>query len=118
MQIKRPGEELFSRPVDLVYDYDERQVGPREEAYARLLDSALDGDQRLFARADGVEEGLARGRPRPGAPFPRDQLPAGLMGPRRGRRPHRRRWRLALPRGSARWLTSGIRRSHTGTRPR
>ncbi|MGH9252671.1 MAG: glucose-6-phosphate dehydrogenase, partial [Acidimicrobiales bacterium] len=30
--------------------------GPREQAYARLLDSALDGDQRLFARADGVEE--------------------------------------------------------------
>jgi glucose-6-phosphate 1-dehydrogenase len=56
MQIKRPGEELLSRPVDLVYDYDERQDGPREEAYARLLDSALDGDQRLFARADGVEE--------------------------------------------------------------
>jgi glucose-6-phosphate 1-dehydrogenase len=56
MQIKRPGEELLSRPVDLVYDYDERLDGPREEAYARLLDSALDGDQRLFARADGVEE--------------------------------------------------------------
>jgi glucose-6-phosphate 1-dehydrogenase len=56
VQIKRPGEELLSRPVDLVYDYDERQDGPREEAYARLLDSALDGDQRLFARADGVEE--------------------------------------------------------------
>jgi glucose-6-phosphate 1-dehydrogenase len=56
MQIKRPGEELLSRPVDLAYDYDERREGPREEAYARLLDSALDGDQRLFARADGVEE--------------------------------------------------------------
>jgi len=30
--------------------------GAREEAYARLLDDALDGNQRLFARADGVEE--------------------------------------------------------------
>jgi glucose-6-phosphate 1-dehydrogenase len=56
VQIKRPGEELHSRPVDLVYDYDERRDGRREEAYARLLDDALDGDQRLFARADGVEE--------------------------------------------------------------
>jgi glucose-6-phosphate 1-dehydrogenase len=56
VQIKQPGDELHSRPVDLVYDYDERTEGPREEAYARLLDSALDGDQRLFARADGVEE--------------------------------------------------------------
>lgn len=56
VQIKQPGEELHSRPVDLVYDYDERTEGTREQAYARLLDSALDGDQRLFARADGVEE--------------------------------------------------------------
>jgi glucose-6-phosphate 1-dehydrogenase len=56
VQIKQPGDALHSRPVDLVYDYDEREEGPREAAYARLLDSALDGDQRLFARADGVEE--------------------------------------------------------------
>ena len=56
VQIKRPGEELLSRPVDLVYDYDERRDGPREEAYARLLDDALAGDQRLFASADGVDE--------------------------------------------------------------
>ncbi len=56
VQIKRPGDELHSRPVDLVYDYDERTDGAMEDAYARLLDSALDGDQRLFARADGVEE--------------------------------------------------------------
>ncbi|MBW3591506.1 MAG: glucose-6-phosphate dehydrogenase [Actinobacteria bacterium] len=56
VQIKRPGEELHSRPVDLVYDYEEGRDGRWEEAYARLLDSALSGDQRLFARADGVEE--------------------------------------------------------------
>jgi glucose-6-phosphate 1-dehydrogenase len=56
VQIKQPGEALHSRPVELVYDYDEQREGPREEAYARLLDSALDGDQRLFARADGVEQ--------------------------------------------------------------
>jgi glucose-6-phosphate 1-dehydrogenase len=56
VQIKQPGEALHSRPVDLVYDYDEGRDGPRNEPYARLLDSALDGDQRLFARADGVEE--------------------------------------------------------------
>jgi glucose-6-phosphate 1-dehydrogenase len=56
VQIKRPGDALHSRPVDLIYDYDERQEGPREQAYARLLGDALEGDQRLFARADGVEE--------------------------------------------------------------
>lgn len=56
VQIKQPGEPLHGRTVDLIYDYDEHREGPREEAYARLLDSALEGDQRLFARADGVEE--------------------------------------------------------------
>ncbi|HEX6335316.1 MAG TPA: glucose-6-phosphate dehydrogenase [Jiangellaceae bacterium] len=56
VQIKRPGEALESRPVDLSYDYDERRDGSREQAYTRLLASAMEGDQRLFARADGVEE--------------------------------------------------------------
>lgn len=56
VQIKQPGEEIVSRPVDLSYRYDEEREGLREDAYARLLDAAMDGDQRLFARADGVEE--------------------------------------------------------------
>lgn len=56
VQIKLPGEQLHSRSVDLTYDYDEAREGPRLAAYARLLDSAFDGGQRLFARADGVEE--------------------------------------------------------------
>ena len=56
VQVKEPGDALHSRPIDLVYDYDERKEGPRDLAYERLLDDAMDGDQRLFARADGVEE--------------------------------------------------------------
>ncbi len=56
VQIKSPGGEMVSHPVELSYRYDERVEGTRQEAYARLLDDALDGDQRLFARADGVEE--------------------------------------------------------------
>ncbi len=55
-EIKEPGEELISRSVDLVYDYDEDREGARDDAYARLLVDALEGDHRLFARADGVEE--------------------------------------------------------------
>ena len=93
VQIKQPGEALHSRPIDLVYDYDERQEGPREEAYARLLHSALDGDQRLFARADGVEEAwrvvapalerhapVIRYRPRSWGPAEADHLIAGHGG--------------------------------------
>jgi glucose-6-phosphate 1-dehydrogenase len=56
VQVKQPGDALHSRPIDLVYDYDERTEGARDQAYTRLLDDAMDGDQRLFARADGVEE--------------------------------------------------------------
>ena len=55
MQVKQPGEEIVSRPIDLAYTYDEKTEGVREDAYERLLDDAMDGDQRLFARADGVE---------------------------------------------------------------
>jgi glucose-6-phosphate 1-dehydrogenase len=76
VQIKQPGEALHSRPVDLVYDYDERKEGPREQAYARLFDSALDGDQRLFARADGVEEAW-----RIVAPALEDHVPVTLYEP-------------------------------------
>ena len=46
----------MSRPVELVYDYDHEVEGARDDAYARLLVDALEGDHRLFARADGVEE--------------------------------------------------------------
>jgi glucose-6-phosphate 1-dehydrogenase len=56
VQIKEPGDALTSHPVELTYTYDERHEGPHEAAYARLIDDALDGDQTLFARADGVEE--------------------------------------------------------------
>ena len=31
-------------------------LGRRQEAYERLLDDAMDGDHRRFARADAVEE--------------------------------------------------------------
>jgi glucose-6-phosphate 1-dehydrogenase len=56
VQIKDPGDALHSRPVELVYDYDERRDGVRADAYVRLLSDALEGDQRLFARSDGIDE--------------------------------------------------------------
>jgi len=56
VQIKEPGKGLVSRPVELDYVFDERVEGGRDEAYERLLDDALEGDARLFARADAVEE--------------------------------------------------------------
>jgi glucose-6-phosphate 1-dehydrogenase len=82
VQIKHPGEELHSRPVDLAYDYDESRDGPRSEAYARLLDSAFDGDQRLFARADGVEEAWRIVAPALDVQSPALSYPPGSWGPK------------------------------------
>lgn len=55
-QVKKPGDNLVSRAVELDYSYDEHREGARDSAYARLLVDAMEGDQRLFARADGVEQ--------------------------------------------------------------
>jgi glucose-6-phosphate 1-dehydrogenase len=81
VQIKQPGEALHSRAVDLIYDYDERQEGPRENAYARLLDNALQGDQRLFARSDSVEEAWRVVAPALEAPSPVILYAPGSWGP-------------------------------------
>jgi glucose-6-phosphate 1-dehydrogenase len=46
---------MISEPLDLeVAAHGTRSE--RSEAYERLLGDALDGDARLFARQDGVEE--------------------------------------------------------------
>jgi glucose-6-phosphate 1-dehydrogenase len=55
LQAKAPGEEFSPRPVDLEVSFDQ-VLGHRQEAYERLLDDAMDGDHRRFARADAVEE--------------------------------------------------------------
>jgi glucose-6-phosphate 1-dehydrogenase len=56
LQAKLPGEKLVSHDVDLDVQ-TERELGVEgPEAYERLLGEALAGDQRLFAREDGVEE--------------------------------------------------------------
>ena len=81
VQVKEPGDRLVSRSVDLTYTYDEQRDGPRDEAYARLLDDALDGDQRLFARADGVEEAWRIIQPILDDPPPVETYEQGTWGP-------------------------------------
>ena len=53
MQTKAPGEELVSSTETLSV---QRSNSEGLEAYERLLEDALAGDQSHFARADGVEE--------------------------------------------------------------
>jgi glucose-6-phosphate 1-dehydrogenase len=55
MQSKRPDPEIVSEPVDLTLDYGDNRA-ETQEAYERLLRDALEGDQSLFARVDGVME--------------------------------------------------------------
>jgi glucose-6-phosphate 1-dehydrogenase len=51
VRTKRPGDELEGRNVELYMCDDE---AGSMTAYERLIDDAIDGDQTLFARADGV----------------------------------------------------------------
>ena len=59
MQAKRPGERTVSGRVTLDVAYERELGGEGPEAYVRLLDDALSGDQRLFARQDNVEAAWA-----------------------------------------------------------
>jgi glucose-6-phosphate 1-dehydrogenase len=55
VQAKTPGPGMDTQPVDLAVDFA-AALGDRQEAYERLLDDALDGNQRRFARTDMVEQ--------------------------------------------------------------
>jgi glucose-6-phosphate 1-dehydrogenase len=55
MQAKTPGDLLATRSVNLEVSYD-RVFGTRREAYQRLLEDAMEGDNRRFGRADALEE--------------------------------------------------------------
>ncbi|CAN5913092.1 glucose-6-phosphate dehydrogenase [soil metagenome] len=55
LNAKRPGDQLIPEPVDLEVSYAEA-LGPREDAYRRLIDDALYGDTRRFGREDALDE--------------------------------------------------------------
>lgn len=56
MQAKVPGLEMVSDDVDMTVDYERALGGDGPDAYHRLIADAIVGDERLFARQDGVEE--------------------------------------------------------------
>ncbi|MGD9995291.1 MAG: glucose-6-phosphate dehydrogenase [Ilumatobacteraceae bacterium] len=55
VQAKTPGQHLDSQNVDLAVDFA-AALGERREAYERLLEDALAGSPRRFARQDVVEQ--------------------------------------------------------------
>ena len=56
LQAKVPGQQMRAQGVDLTVDYGEALGGDGPDPYERLLGDAIDGDPRLFARQDSVEE--------------------------------------------------------------
>jgi glucose-6-phosphate 1-dehydrogenase len=54
LQVKQAGEDLVAEDADLEmsFSHDER----RREAYQRLLEDAMEGDARRFAREDGIDQ--------------------------------------------------------------
>ncbi len=55
LQAKTPGQEMDSQNVDIAVDFA-AALGERRQAYERLLDDALQGLPRRFAREDIVEQ--------------------------------------------------------------
>ncbi len=55
LQAKTPGQHLDSQNVDIAVDFA-AALGERRDAYDRLLDDALAGQPRRFAREDVVEQ--------------------------------------------------------------
>ena len=80
LSAKAPGEELKTRGVDLNVDFD-RALGVRRDAYERLLEDAIEGDARRFARADAVDESWRVVQPVLDHPGPVRQYDPGSWGP-------------------------------------
>ncbi len=55
LNAKRPGDELIPEPVDLEVSYAEA-LGPRDDAYRRLIEDAINGEARRFGREDALDE--------------------------------------------------------------
>ncbi|MCO6728925.1 hypothetical protein KQH20_31050, partial [Streptomyces sp. CHA16] len=54
LQVKQPGEGMVSEGADL--DMSFSQDPRRRSAYQRLLEDAMEGDARRFAREDGIDQ--------------------------------------------------------------
>ena len=82
LQAKVPGMKMVSRDVDLTVDYPESmgvEAGP--DAYERLIADSLVGEERLFARQDGVEEAWRIIEPALNPTHPVIPYKAGSWGP-------------------------------------
>jgi glucose-6-phosphate 1-dehydrogenase len=59
LQVKQAGEDLVAESAELDMSFSDREddgVSRRREAYQRLLEDAMEGDARRFAREDGIDQ--------------------------------------------------------------
>jgi glucose-6-phosphate 1-dehydrogenase len=80
VQAKAPGADAVAQPIDLSVDFADA-LGERREAYDRLLDDALRGDARRFARVDAVEQAWRIVQPALDDPGPVHRYERGSWGP-------------------------------------
>ncbi|CAN5190086.1 glucose-6-phosphate dehydrogenase [soil metagenome] len=80
LSAKAPGDALETREVDLNVSFDQ-VFGPRQDAYERLLEDAMEGDARRFARIDAVMESWRVVQPVLDAPGPVHSYGQGSWGP-------------------------------------
>ncbi|MEQ1700985.1 MAG: glucose-6-phosphate dehydrogenase [Ilumatobacteraceae bacterium] len=80
LQAKTPGQHLDSQNVDVAVDFA-AALGERREAYERLLDDALAGLPRRFAREDVVEQTWRVVQPALDTPGPVHPYFRGSWGP-------------------------------------
>lgn len=81
LEVKALGDELVSRPTDFVTPPDAFGGGDPADPYERLLDDAVSGDARRFARQDAVEEAWRVIQPVLGHPPPVLSYEPGTWGP-------------------------------------
>ena len=82
LQAKVPGQNMQAEGVELTVDYGEALGGDGPDPYERLLGDAIDGDPRLFARQDSVEEAWRIVEGVLDAATPIHDYPLGSWGPR------------------------------------
>ena len=80
VQAKTPGPSLDSQDIDLRCDFA-AALGERRDAYERLLDDAIEGESRRFARQDEVEQTWRVVQPAIDNPGPVHTYPRGSWGP-------------------------------------
>ena len=80
LQAKTPGQHLDSQDVDISVDFA-AALGERREAYERLLDDAIAGSPRRFAREDIVEQTWRVVQPALNEPGPVHPYFRGSWGP-------------------------------------